>query len=211
MKCQELPKESTGSVPSEKPTLRPLDLSATESNTSVDSLKKEKEDSDIGSFYLSWLQSREEPGSPLAYKDTGNSRDQMLPTNMSGKKTPESKAPNLKWEKEKPKETLKPTGKRSSNWPSEEELTKCQVTYTFAVITSYEELAKTMHYLLLWSAPVLFFGARLRLGSHIEHGRKPVWTLSLKIQRLNGGMDIQIRNMLSLMNFEVNFINSRNY
>lgn len=132
------------------------------------------------------------------------------PLNMSGKRTPESLEPSSSSEsclsngsKSTNEEMNDEIGTESGSMQSSESLDLSQPRYEYVISElSNQSLQRTVNQLLsreqLW-----FTGALLVVENRIRPGMKRAWMLTLKIPSQSGGQDIQVRNMLSLMNFEV--------
>lgn len=95
-----------------------------------------------------------------------------------------------------------PIGIQSEKKRKLETLTPSPQMFIYGIIMDSKESLKTMYDRLLWSEPVQYFGAQLEQAKVTAPGKKPVFKLTLRIRLRNGGMDTEIKNMLSSMNFE---------
>jgi len=163
----------------------------------------EKGDFYIGSSLLSHPSVEGTRFEPPLGMSTSSSQDQTPLMSTSGKKTPAWPERSSSLEQDHcPKPDLL-TGTRYDNVLFKETLLKYPVTYTFAVTTNSEELAKTTYNLLLWSELVQYSGVVLGLGNQEEPGKRQEWMLTLKIRDPNSGMVTKVTTMLSSMNFGV--------
>jgi len=82
--------------------------------------------------------------------------------------------------------------------------------FNLGIILPYKESLPTIHRRLLSCVPAQYFGDQLGLVNLAEHGKKPERLLILRIQEPSGGVDIEVRQTLLLMNFVVLYFNYRN-
>lgn len=130
-----------------------------------------------------------------------NQRAVNLLRSMCGRKKPESEN-SLNSDSGSSSETTNTIGSSSNSWPSTEELKNAQVTYSFGIMAPFDRLVPIMQNLQVWFDPAWFIMVRLALESHGALGPRLRWKRILKIRALSSGVDTELRNMLSLMNFE---------
>jgi len=127
------------------------------------------------------------------------------PSTMCGKKTPESKEPNLKSEVELCNVTPKKIGRKYGNLRRRATLKKLNRRFEFAITELCEQSALTLRNQLEWSELAMCSGVELVLESQGVLGNLPVWTVTLKIPIQSSGAAIKVRKMLSSMNFVETF------
>jgi len=120
---------------------------------------------------------------------------------MSGKTTPESLGPSSKSAVSQSADPILGTGMLSEPLQNPGTLTQYPRTYSFGVIASSLESLKTLWLQLLWSEQLGSIGDELALERVVLLGSKPAWMLTLRIPPQSGGMVIEVKNMLSSMNF----------
>lgn len=142
--------------------------------------------------------------------DIGSSPGRKRPKNTFGKRTPASTEPNLKKDDGLSKETPKPTGKKCFAALREENLRMYPLTSLYgtkklmvAIIDSSPVSLQILQKQLESRKRLTYFMDEPALEKVDVHGMKPAWVLTLKIHAQNGGMDTEVKKMLSLMNFEV--------
>lgn len=129
----------------------------------------------------------------------------------SGKKTPELKEPNLKWEPDQSSETAPRTGTPSGKLQHEGTLYPSRQTYVFCITKLSEQSALTLRNQLEWSELAMFSLVKLELASHGGPGTWQEWTLTVKIPTQNSGAVILVNEMLLSMNFVVESMSHISY
>lgn len=140
-----------------------------------------------------------------------NSADQKPQPTMSGKKTPESKEPNLKWEQDPSNATPPRTGTPSGMLQHGETSYPSRLTYVFCITKLSEQSALTLRNQLEWSELVMYTSVQLELESQGGPGTWQDWTLTVRIPTQNSGAVIPVRELLLSMNFVVESMSHTSY
>ena len=136
---------------------------------------------------------RESTGSPLGV---------WLPPTTVSRMTPLYREQDSNLEASPLEETPPRIGTPSSATLSEATWTQFPQMYIYGITLVSRESQRTMYNRLLWSELVQYSGVQLERGKVIELGKRPVWKLTLRTHLQSGGMDTEVKNMLSLMNLE---------
>lgn len=123
---------------------------------------------------------------------TGNYQDQTLPQSTCGRKTPESKEHNSNSGTSRLNETTHTTGTSIGDKLLMETSWKYHPTYEYGITQLSDESAKTLRNRLQWSELATYSGATLAQESLEQLGKPAVWTLTLRIQTRNSGVDIMV-------------------
>lgn len=203
MECQE-DRESIGCSRSPRATSPPKMTSLSELPTARDSSKKATPpDTGIGRFWWCCDEKDHCPrlrifSVPLATQSSPDRQPQMT---TSGRKTPELES-NLSLGLSRSNAITRKIGTRFGTLPRRGISTGFPQTYESNVIGHYVPLERISLYLSLWYDDALCFVEGPELVSQDGPGKKPLYRLTLRIHEANSGTAIEIKNMLSSMNFE---------
>lgn len=206
------PKESTGLELFPKDASSRSALSLSVCNTCGASLKLDTIlGSVIGSCFWCSPPSKDCPSSRLLFQEAiGNSPDPLLQQSTFGKKRPASKAPSLNSEPVSSNETPPPTGTLCEPWQELETSMISRQTFSFVVITNCEASASTVLFQFQCFVQAFCTGGRVALGKREGLSKRLEHYAILKIPGPSGGVVTKAKQMLSSMNFEVNYFNNRN-
>lgn len=197
-------RESTGSSPSPEMTGRPV--YRRESIGSEDNLNgAQPRDTSTGSVW--WPSPRRnlwpESNQSLENPCTPNSRDQRVPTTTFGRKTPESKVPNLNTGNDPSSETAQRIGTPSGDLQLLEISVPFRQKYVFVITGHCDQLQRTLQNQLVWSELALYSSVQLEQENHDLLGNRLGWKLTVRIPTQSFGAVTVAKNVLSSMNFVV--------
>jgi len=144
------------------------------------------------------------PGSELILEQgtTTSQPDQAMPTPTCGKMKHQLPALDSNLDESFFEETLQSIGMRYWLMQRREILEKFPLTYKFAIIGHSEQLLQTITDQLASKKQLMCFMDEPVLEKVGELGRKPVFSLILKIHGANGGTGTKVKKMLLSMNSE---------
>lgn len=135
--------------------------------------------------------------------DIGSRQDPMLQGNTSGKKKPGSQVRSSNSARRPSVATPKPTGMPYWSVQKEQVLMKYRRMFTFVITLQSAESLKSLLRRVLLKETAMFTGESLEVAKVIELGTRRELELTVKTPLLSGGMDIEVKNTLLLMNFVV--------
>lgn len=152
----------------------------------------------------SWLYSEEkcpsEGSNPfLAPPAMESCQEAQLLTNMFGRKTRISKEPGLNLESNLSEETPKSIGSGCGSMLSEEMYCQSLPMYEFSITAHSARSLRTLANHILWNDLVLYSLDLLELENLGAPGKRPLFTLTLKIRDPSSGMVTEVKNMLLLV------------
>lgn len=194
-------KESSGSLQS--PIVISSPSCQSESLGSEDSWSSVQEDSCTGSSSSTYPASSlsEESNPFLGARVTGNSVVHKRLRSMSGRKTLESPGLNLNWEPSPSKGTSNQTGSVFGISPRLGKSSKSLLLYELHIIGLSAQLQQTLCNRMKLLKLYLSFGALLEQASRDAHGKKRVYSLTLRVRLQNFGAATEVNQMLFWMNF----------
>lgn len=149
----------------------------------------------------------------LDLEDTTSYQDRRLRQSMYGRKTPESKEPNLNLVQDHFVGTPRPIGIKFGNLPNPVTSLPSQQMYEWSITGPLDQLLQTLTSQWVLKEFVTSSGVPPALVNLAEPGMKPDWTLTLRTLEPSSGVDIRyiltyvrVNNVLSLTNFEAELI-----
>lgn len=133
---------------------------------------------------------------------TSNPQDRQQQDSTYGKKTPESRVRSSNMAGLQPAVMKKRTGMLSGNPPRPDKSMLFLKEYSFLIMGLSDESRQTFVLWLEWKENVLSSLVQLVQESHTERGKKPVWTVTLKIRGQSSGTVTAVKHQLLWMNFE---------
>ena len=202
-KCDNAPKESSGSSPCQRQASRLRTRSQLESSGLKGNLRKVLEATDTGNLSSDLGNESEcSLSSDASGPSMLNSLGLPRPKNMFGRKTHELKEHSSQSERDQLEGTPKGTTKSFGSMPKRVTLTLSVRQFEFNIIAPFGRLLQITQRLKQWKEAAPFIGARLAPGRVDGPGRKLEWMLILKIQEPSFGADTVVNYMLYSMNFE---------
>lgn len=187
-------REDTGYSPSLGP-IGPQDYPTVPSGSEDNKNKEMTPDTSTGRYWLPSPTRRQSHNARMPSESpllTANYHAHQQRQTMYGRKTPELKEPSLNTEHDHSRETHQQTGMNSGDTLLMGTSWKSRPTYEYVITQLSDESARTLRNQLQWSELATYSGAKLAQESLEQLGQPAVWTLTLRIQTRNSGVDIMV-------------------
>jgi len=135
-------------------------------------------------------------------KGTGSSLEAQRPKNTCSKMLPRLRDLDLSLEASRSDATQATTGTKSRILPKEETSNRYPRMFTFGITARLRKSLQHLRSLLLWNEKCLCSGVSQVLVRAEGLGKKPVWTLILRIPAPSGGVATEVKKLLLSMNSE---------